>query len=319
VETLFALLLLGLVGVRGYEGDPSQAATAVDVTASPSTAVVSTAPDEPLLTAHAHNDYVQRRPLFDALDRGFTSVEADVWLVDGRLLVGHDRRELRPGRTLERLYLGPLESLARRYGGRVQPGWGLPLRLLIDVKSKAGPSYAALSGLLRRHRTILTSSTDRRTTPRAVTAILSGHRDRDDMRASPRRFAAFEGRLGDLRSGVPRSFMPAVAADWQQTFSWDGVSDMPVLEELRLRSLVAEAHAAGRTLRFWGTPDEPGEARAAVWSMLLDAGVDQVGTDDLSGLATFLTQQVDGPPGTHGVRSAAQVSPPHLGVDQAAP
>ena len=92
--------------------------------------------------------------------------------------------------------------------------------------------------------------------------------------------------------------MPAVAADWQDSFSWDGVGRMPVLEELRLRSLVAEAHARGRTLRFWGTPDDPGDARDAVWTMLLDAGVDQVGTDDLAGLATFLARDVDAPPST---------------------
>jgi hypothetical protein len=41
----------------------------------------------PLTRAHAHNDYLHARPLFDALDHGFCSVEADVWLVDGKLLV----------------------------------------------------------------------------------------------------------------------------------------------------------------------------------------------------------------------------------------
>jgi hypothetical protein len=55
--------------------------------------------------AHAHNDYEHERPLFDALDRGFKSVEADVWLVDGELLVAHDREDVKPGRTLESLYL----------------------------------------------------------------------------------------------------------------------------------------------------------------------------------------------------------------------
>ena len=34
----------------------------------------------PLPNAHAHNDYEHKRPLFDALDHGFCSVEADVFL-----------------------------------------------------------------------------------------------------------------------------------------------------------------------------------------------------------------------------------------------
>ena len=40
-------------------------------------------PVTPLRQAHAHNDYEHPRPLLDALDHGFCSVEADVFLTDG--------------------------------------------------------------------------------------------------------------------------------------------------------------------------------------------------------------------------------------------
>src|SRR5712692_10174041 len=43
----------------------------------------------PLKHAHAHNDYEHKRPLLDALDHGFCSVEADVFLDGDALLVGH--------------------------------------------------------------------------------------------------------------------------------------------------------------------------------------------------------------------------------------
>ena len=33
----------------------------------------------PLIHAHAHNDYQHKRPLLDALDHDFCSVEADVY------------------------------------------------------------------------------------------------------------------------------------------------------------------------------------------------------------------------------------------------
>src|SRR6185436_16418009 len=61
----------------------------------------------PLEHAHAHNDYLHTRPLLDALDHGFTSVEVDIFLVDGELLVAHTAREIKPDRTLEKLYLEP--------------------------------------------------------------------------------------------------------------------------------------------------------------------------------------------------------------------
>jgi hypothetical protein len=40
----------------------------------------------PLPNAHAHNDYHHPRPLLDALDAGFCSVEADVFVVGTRII-----------------------------------------------------------------------------------------------------------------------------------------------------------------------------------------------------------------------------------------
>ena len=62
----------------------------------------------PLARAHAHNDYEHERPLYDALANGFCGVEADVHLVSGELLIGHDPEDLQPGRNLQKLYLEPL-------------------------------------------------------------------------------------------------------------------------------------------------------------------------------------------------------------------
>src|SRR5437660_5508951 len=87
----------------------------------------------PLRQAHAHNDYEHKRPLFDALDHGFCSVEADIYLEKGQLLVGHTQDDLRPDRTLEKLYLDPLRQRVRDQGGRVYRD-GPTLYLLIDVK-----------------------------------------------------------------------------------------------------------------------------------------------------------------------------------------
>src|SRR5437773_3011311 len=73
----------------------------------------------PLPQAHAHNDYEHARPLFDALDHGFCSVEADIWLTEGGLNVAHDKKDLKPSRTLQALYLDPLRERIEASGGRV--------------------------------------------------------------------------------------------------------------------------------------------------------------------------------------------------------
>src|SRR4051812_50146961 len=89
----------------------------------------------PLWRAHAHNDYLHPRPLLDALDHRFGSVEADISLVDGQLLVAHDPVELDPARTLESLYLNPLAARVKANRGSVYRGYRRPLQLLIDIKT----------------------------------------------------------------------------------------------------------------------------------------------------------------------------------------
>ena len=133
------------------------------------------APDqpEPLVRAHAHNDYYHKRPLLDALACGFCSVEADVFLKDGKLLVGHFSFELRKARTLEALYLQPLAERVKANKGVVYKTRA-PFHLMIDLKTDCESTYAALKVLLKKYRFLLTQFTRDSTSLGAVTVIISG-------------------------------------------------------------------------------------------------------------------------------------------------
>jgi glycerophosphoryl diester phosphodiesterase len=242
----------------------------------------------PLARAHAHNDYEHDRPLFDALDHGFKSAEADVWLVGGELLVAHDLVEVRHNRTLQSLYLDPLSEIVERNGGSVYPSDPHYFHLLIDIKSEAETTYRKLHRVLGRYRAILTRFTPEDVREGAVTAVVSGNRSRATMEAQEVRYAAYDGRLSDLESSAPSSFIPLISDNWTNNFSWEGEGPMPEAELQKLRDIVAQAHAAGRRVRFWATPDAPGSARQNLWSVLLHEGVDYVNTDDLDGLQRFL-------------------------------
>ncbi|GHC33264.1 phosphatidylinositol-specific phospholipase C/glycerophosphodiester phosphodiesterase family protein [Streptomyces cinnamoneus] len=244
--------------------------------------------EQPLRNAHAHNDYAHPRPLADALSHGFGSVEADIWLVDGKLLVAHDAAGLDPRRTLESLYLDPLLRRVRANRGRVYRGYDLTLQLLIDIKTAGDPTYRALARHLRPYHSILTVASGSRVRRSAVTAVVSGDRGaRIPMEAERVRHAFYDGRLGDL-GGAPASFAPLISDNWGQNFTWQGAGPIPVRERDALRRIVTTAHAEGRKVRFWATEDRPGPARDALWRELLSAGVDYLNTDDLAGLEAFL-------------------------------
>src|SRR2546426_8184366 len=110
----------------------------------------------PLIHAHAHNDYLHKRPLLEALERGFCSVEADIYLAEGKLLVAHDRQMTRPERTLQALYLDPLRERVKKNGGRVF-SHGPEFSLLIDLKSDWQNTYPALRDALKQNAPVLTT------------------------------------------------------------------------------------------------------------------------------------------------------------------
>lgn len=236
----------------------------------------------PLIRAHAHNDYEHPRPLFDALERGFCSVEADVYLVEGQLLVAHDRKDVKPARTLAALYLEPLRERVKRNAGRVHRN-GPALVLLVDVKSEAAPTYAVLHHELKTYAAMLTTFRGGRTEPGAITVIVSGNRAREEMLAQPVRYAAIDGRTADLEANPSAALVPIISDNWQKLFTWRWEGAMPEEQRTALRAWIDRAHAQGRRVRFWNTPDRPD-----AWAVLLDAGVDMIGTDDLPGLQRFL-------------------------------
>jgi hypothetical protein len=240
---------------------------------------------QPLTHTHAHNDYEHKRPLFDALDQGFTSVEADIFLKDGQLLVGHNASSLRPERTLEKLYLDPLRERVSANGGQIYRN-GPPFFLLIDVKTAAAPTYQRLHEVLSRYSDLLTTFRDGKVEKKAVTAVVSGNRDKAAMSAQPVRYAGLDGRPADLEGHDTASLMPWISESWGALFRWKGDGPMPPAERAKLQEMVKKTHAQGKMLRFWATPE-----KEAFWRELYADDVDLINTDKLAELAAFLRKQ----------------------------
>lgn len=245
--------------------------------------VMAAAQPTPLIHAHAHNDYLHPRPLLDALDQGFCSVESDIYLVDGQLLVAHDRDKVKPDRTLQSLYLDPLRERAKKNGGRVFPK-GPEFTLLIDLKSDWKITYPALRAVLTNYADILTTFRDGMKHSNAVMAVISGSRDRKMFDGETVRYAAFDGELSDLDSNPSPNFAPWISARWGGSFSWRGSGEIPQAEKQKLESIVKRAHSQGRRVRFWGAPDH-----REFWRLLHSAHVDLINTDDLAGLKQFFS------------------------------
>jgi hypothetical protein len=240
----------------------------------------------PLIHSHAHNDYEHTHPLFDALSHGFASVEADINLVDGQLLVAHNPSEVKPERTLQALYLDPLRARAARFGGRIYPHGDPTFFLLIDTKTEANKTYAVLRKVLQDYADLVTKFDGDKVERHAVTVVLTGNRPRKVLPMEAVRLAALDGQMPDLDKPSRAGVFLWMSEDWESFFKWRGIGPFPAAEKARLLDIVAKAHARNMKVRFWDAPES-----TAFWSELRADGVDLINADDLAGLEKFLRQE----------------------------
>jgi hypothetical protein len=229
--------------------------------------------------AHSHNDYAHARPLLDALDAGFRSVEADVYYAGGKLAVSHDGKGATG--TLESLYLAPLQARIASHHGSVY-GDGEPFRLVIDLKDADDHLPAAIDAVFARYPMLARFAGDHYVRG-PVEIVFTG--DEAMKRAVVARtcWGTRDTNVFSANEPVVDTRWTDFALDWHESFDWDGDGTMPDDDRRTLAYLVGYAHALHRKLRLYGAPDRP-----SVWAAECAAGVDFISTNDLAGLARYL-------------------------------
>lgn len=227
-----------------------------------------TMPERPL--AHAHNDYEHDRPLAEALELGFPSVEADVWYRRHDIQVSHSI--YRSHGTLAELYIDPLRERVEAQGS--VHGDGQPFTLWIDVKEKDEKLVDALVPLLDEQDWLSLYDDEGLVEQKAVNVILTGGGGPGVMAANP------APRPYVIESGDP-SFdadptYRAASVSWKTWFE-DG------FDADNCACIVGHFQALGRPVRFFHAPDTPES-----WQQQIDCGATWIGADDIGGLADYL-------------------------------
>ncbi len=228
-----------------------------------------------VIPGHAHNDYLNKPALFEALKAGLISVEADVHLMKGDLYVAHVRPLGRnKKRSLENLYLKPMFERVQKYNGKVYPEYDGPFYLMIDFKGGSVEMYERLLELLEPYRSMLTTMENGEYKPRAVTVFLSGSKPTEAVLRTEPMLAFIDGRPSDIGKGYSSWVMPVVSDHYKNHLKWNGKGDISDEEQVKLRKLVSKVHAEGKKLRLWASPDNPN-----AWKTFRKIGVDLINTD----------------------------------------
>ncbi|KXT07072.1 hypothetical protein AC578_2399 [Pseudocercospora eumusae] len=175
------------------------------------------------IPCHSHNDYWRKRPLFDAIHWGCTGVEADVWLFDEELYVGHNTASLTRNRTFRNLYINPIVHLLDQMNpnSTFSPnttGHGVfdedpnqSLTLLVDFKTNGRDTYPYVHKQLEalREKDYLTYHDGNKLQKRAVTVVGTGNTPFDNILSSTtRRDIFFDAPLDKMWEAAESSEPP---------------------------------------------------------------------------------------------------------------
>jgi hypothetical protein len=241
----------------------------------------------PLPNAFAHNDYRHKRPLFDALGSGFTHIEADVFLWRGRLLVTHRIPILKKHHNIETLYLQPLYNRLNNTRDSIPRTLLDTIVLLIDIKSNAERTYQVLKEQLLPFKSILSSCDSGVVTIRNLTIVLSGHRPVHVLKNENTRFVFADEDLRKVDSIKNNQAVYTMAScKYSRLISWKGKGRIPEKQQFRLNDLVSRAHAEGKKVRLWASPENE-----KVWTFLRFCGVDLINTDKIQVLKRYFNRE----------------------------
>ncbi|KAI8628756.1 hypothetical protein F5Y19DRAFT_112719 [Xylariaceae sp. FL1651] len=231
-------------------------------------------------SCHSHNDYEHDIPVFQALSAGCIGMEADVWLFNGDVIIGHLLPTL--GRTLKAQYVNPLKAIIDHNGGYVYKAEpSRVLTLLVDFKtSDTGTLDAVVTALEPlRQAGYLSRLEGGVFVEKAVTVVASGSAPFDRIMTGdgvPARDIFYDAPLASLSSAnysLQNSYY--ASADFQAVVGDPSNASLTAAEMNTILTQVSQAHTKGLVVRYWNLPGD------YLWEPLAALGVDLLNADDL--------------------------------------
>ncbi len=225
----------------------------------------------------AHNDYARPEPFFVAYDLRVGYIEADVFLVDGDLLVAHHQNETEAGRTLAALYLQPLSKAVTENHGSVYSDPERDLTLMVDLKTEGTATLHKLVQRLQEYPSLLDCKT--------LHFMISGHVPPPEQWKDYPSFILIDGRPAIPYTPEQLKRVAMISTNFRDHVQWDGKGELRGEALKKIKMLMDEVHAKGKKIRFWATPDFE-----TAWNKQMQLNFDVIVTDDVTGLEAFITR-----------------------------
>ncbi len=232
---------------------------------------------------HSHNDYCQLVPFYQAYSQRISSIEADLFYKNGKLLIGHDLEDLREDATFEDMYVLPLVKLFHQNGGKAWKDSNETLTLVVELKSKTEPTLSAVVKLLQKYPKVFDSSKN----PNAVKIVVTGNVPEGiDFEKYPE-FIMFDGTFQNYKSEELKR-IAMISVPFFDYANWNGKGAMTAPQKMKVQKAIDEAHKLGKPIRFWASPDG-----ITAWNTLHQMGVDIINTDKVEACTDYFSNFID--------------------------
>lgn len=236
----------------------------------------------PITQAHAHNDYNKINPLWGALKYGFTSIEVDVFAHEGQLRVAHVGVMLGLRKTLEAMYLAPLNTLLQSRNW-VYENYPEPLILMIDFKTNRHETLPLLLEIIKPYRHLLTYYHEEKVYKKPIQLLISGGGfSYEQVKNLDSIFVFLDGSVNHCESDFPEALVPRGSAKFRSHFS----SKLDSTDLVKLQTKVNNAALCNKKLRFYAMKN-----RKKIWRKALDANVGWVNVDRKRKFAKFYWEE----------------------------
>lgn len=225
----------------------------------------------------AHNDYLHSRPFLSSYESRVDYMEVDVFFRKDRLLVAHTAVEIREDRTLQDLYLLPLNRQIDTNNGFIYPGRDKTLTLMIDVKTDGAKTLQAVVEELNHFPAITGCPT--------LMIVVSGNVPAASEWENYPAYIHFDGRPTVTYTPDQLQRIALISANFRDYSNWNGRGEMSNEERKRLEAAITDVHGVNKRVRFWSAPDFE-----IAWRTLINLGVDVINTDDVEGAVMFVRQ-----------------------------
>lgn len=230
-----------------------------------------TAQDQKQFQIHSHNDYHQNVPFWNAFSNGLNSIEVDVFLKNDTLFATHGEFEIIKDRTIESLYLQPIQKVLS-----LQLESQRKLQLLVDIKSEAHATLNRLMYVLNQYPEIINSEN--------ISIVISGNRPKTNEFIKYPDYISFDYQsLENIDNSKVWDKIALISLSFKKFSVWNGKGRLTAEDYKKVSSVIEKAHGYNKPFRFWAAPDSK-----TAWKAFKDLGVDFINTDLPSRASTYL-------------------------------